>query len=39
MSVSWVFCANVAVQVDGQLIPAGALVTVPVPAAGPVIVS
>jgi len=39
VSVTWVFCANVAVQVEGQLIPAGVLVTVPVPAVGPVIVS
>ena len=30
MSVTWLFPANVAVQVVGQLIPAGALVTVPV---------
>ena len=31
VSTTWPFPANVPVQVVGQLIPAGALVTVPVP--------
>jgi hypothetical protein len=32
LSVTWVFCGKLAEQVVGQLIPAGVLVTVPVPA-------
>ena len=39
VNVTCVFWANVAVQVDGQLMPAGVLVTVPVPDVGPVTVS
>jgi hypothetical protein len=31
LSVTWVFCAKLAKHVVGQLIPAGVLVTVPVP--------
>jgi hypothetical protein len=30
-SVTWVLCAKLAEQVAGQVIPAGVLVTVPVP--------
>jgi len=39
VSVTCVFCANVAVQVDGQLMPTGLLVTVPVAAAAPLTVN
>ena len=39
VSVTCVFCVKLAVQVVGQLTPEGALVTVPVLAAGPVNVS
>jgi hypothetical protein len=39
VSMTWVFCVKLAVQVVGQLTPDGALVTVPVLAAGPVNVS
>ena len=31
LSVTWVFCAKVAEHVEGQLIPGGLLMTVPVP--------
>ena len=31
LSVTWLFCVKLAEQVVGQLIPAGVLVTVPVP--------
>jgi hypothetical protein len=39
LSVTWLFCGKVAVHVVGQLIPAGLLVTVPVPAPAMVTVS
>jgi hypothetical protein len=31
VSVTWAFCANAAEHVPGQVMPAGVLVTVPVP--------
>lgn len=39
MSLTCVFCGKVAVQVEGQRMPAGALVTVPAPAGGGVTVN
>jgi hypothetical protein len=38
-SATWVFCAKLAEHVVGQLIPAGVLVTVPVPVPAAVTVS
>jgi phage tail protein X len=39
VSVTCVFCAKLALHVEGQLIPAGLLVTVPAPTAGAVTVN
>jgi len=39
VSVTCVFCAKEALHVEGQLMPAGELVTFPVPDAGPVTVN